>query len=98
MAGTSPAKTKPGEERVGERAGVRCGRGSAVAQFGVEGVTEGVAEEAEAEDGQRDREAREDRYPGGRRGVFLGAALQHQAPGGDRLLDAEAEIGERGLG
>ena len=46
----------------GERAGV--GGRSAVAQFGVEGVAQGVAEEAEAEDGQRDRQAREDAIQG----------------------------------
>ena len=82
----------------GERGRVRGSSLSAVAEFGVEGVAQRVAEEAEAEDGQRDREAREDRDPRRRRGVFLGAALQHQAPGRDRLLHAEAEIGERSFG
>ena len=43
-------------------------------ELGVEGVAQGIAEEAEAEDGQRDREAREDWDPRRCRSVFLGAA------------------------
>src|SRR5713101_5710248 len=69
--------------------------GSALAQLGVESIAQGVAEEADAEHGERDGEAREDRDPRRRGSVFLGAPLQHQAPGGGRLLHTEAEIRER---
>src|ERR1700736_3867755 len=67
-------------------------------QLRVEGVAQRVAEQAEAEHGERDRDAGEDRDPRRGRGVFLGAALQHQAPGGDGLLHAEPEVGEQSLG
>src|SRR5262252_252385 len=71
---------------------------SAVAQFWVERVAQCVAEEAEAEDGERNRKTWKDRDPWRGRRVFLGAALQHQPPGRGRLLHAEAEIGERSFG
>src|SRR5579862_9164652 len=73
-------------------------RGSAVAQFGVEDVAQRVAEEIDAEDGQHDRQAREDRDPWRGRRVFLGAALQHEAPGRHRPLPAGPEMGEPRLG
>jgi hypothetical protein len=68
-------------------------RESAVAQFGVKSVAQRVAEEAEAEDGERDRKARENGDPRRRRGVFLGTScpLPTRLPS-DPVLDCGVEM------
>ena len=65
-------------------------------QLRIEPVAQGVAEQVEAEHGERDGDAREDRDPRRALGVFR-PAPQHQAPGRDRLLHAEAEKRQRRL-
>jgi hypothetical protein len=59
------AKPRAARDPIGASAG------SAIAQLGVQHVPQRVAEQAEAEDGERDGEAREHRDPRRRRGVFL---------------------------
>ena len=67
------------------------------AQLRIELVADGVAEQAEAEHREADGYPGEDRDPRRAFGIFLRATLQHEAPGGRRLLHAEAEIGQRCL-
>src|SRR5579885_2450398 len=67
------------------------------AETRVEDVAQPVAEEVEAEDGEHDREPREDSHPDV--GVDEAAGVgEHVPPGGFRRLGAEAEEAERRLG
>src|SRR5258708_37287983 len=93
VCGTSTSSTLPSMASSFEKIATR----SAIAQLGIQGIAERVAEQAEAEGCERDGETGKDRDPRRRRGGFFGAALQHQAPGRGRLLHAEAEVGQRRL-
>src|SRR6266852_4952539 len=93
VCGTSTSSTLPSMASSFEKIATR----SAIAQLGIQGIAERVAEQTEAENGERDRKTRKDGDPWRRRGVFLGAALQHQAPCRRRLLHAEPKIGQRRL-
>src|SRR5271163_536847 len=66
-------------------------------QTRIERVAQSVAEQIESEHAERDREAGEDRQS--RRHVHPGLRVgEHPAPGGERRLRAEPEVGERGFG
>src|SRR5260370_15796509 len=93
VCGTSTSSTLPSMASSFEKIATR----SAIAQLGIQGIAERVAEQAEAEDCERDGETGKDRDPRRRRGVFLGAALQHQAPGPGRLLPPQPALGHHAL-
>src|SRR5262245_1305706 len=63
-------------------------RESSNLQLWVEPIAQRVAEQVEAEHGERDGNARVDRHPWRALGIFLGTTAQHQAPRGYRLLHA----------
>src|SRR5260370_15121074 len=93
VCGTSTSSTLPSIASSFEKIATR----SAIAQLGIQGIAERVAEQTEAENSERDRKTRKDGDPWRRRGVFLGASLQHQAPCRRRFLHAEPKIGQRRL-
>ena len=61
------------------------------AEYGIERVAQGIAEQVEAEHREADSDSLEDRYPGGALGVLLGPALEHQAPGRSRFLNPQPQ-------
>ena len=70
--------------------------GSLLGGPGVEGVAETVAHEIEGQQGEREDHRRGDQQPGALL-HDVGAVLDHEAPGGHRGLDAEAEEADERL-
>src|SRR6266446_7910437 len=64
-------------------------------EFGIPRVSKSITEEIEAEHGQADGQPREDRQPRRLLHERAAGAAQHQAPGRDGRLGAEAEEAQR---
>src|SRR5690606_36984176 len=89
----SPEKASKRSSQPSDGSGIR---GTSAPLFHGQGVAHRVAEEVEAEHDDHDHGAREHGVPPGIEDVLL-TAIDHGAPTGERLLDAEAQEGERRL-